>query len=119
MVFSAPFTPSKHFLSSFPYNVNAVWHGPTTSTPPGVHDPYSAAKSMGLFQEVSAHDYSHVNATEIVDRILKSRAMYEERQRIKGVKGIGEEAVRRREDMERERDEKEKRYKEVEDSFGL
>jgi len=28
--------------------------------------------------------------------------MYEERQRVKGVKGIGEEAVRRREEMERE-----------------
>lgn len=59
---------------------------------------------MGLLREVSEHHFSHVNATEIVDRILKSRAMYEERQRVKGVKGIGEEAVRRREALEREQE---------------
>lgn len=84
-----------------------------------MHDPYKDAKSMGLFQEVSSHEYSHVNATEIVDRILKSRAMYEERQRIKGVKGIGEEAVKRREEMEREREAKEKSYRDVESGFGI
>lgn len=59
---------------------------------------------MGILREVPSHSFSHVNATEIVDRILKSRAMYEERQRVKGVKGIGEEAVRRREEMQREQE---------------
>jgi len=60
------------------------------------------AKKLGLYREIGAHSYAHINATEIVGRILKSRDMYEERQRVKGVKGIGEEAVRRREEMERE-----------------
>lgn len=104
LVFSSPFTPSKTFLDSLPYKLDAVYHGPTMSFLPGTHDPYTDAKSMGLLREISAHNFSHVNATEIVDRILKSRAMYEERQRVKGVKGIGEEAVRRREEMEREQE---------------
>lgn len=37
-----------------------------------------------------------------MQRILKSREMYEERQRAKGEKAVGEEATRRREEMERE-----------------
>ena len=57
---------------------------------------------MGIFQEVGNHDFQNVNAGEIVQRIMKSRTMYEERQRIKGVKGTDEEAMRRREELERE-----------------
>ena len=78
---------------------------------PGTHDPYTDAKEMGILREVTAHPYSHVNATEIVDRILKSRALYEERQRVKGVKGIGEEAVRRREALEREQEQRQRQMK--------
>ena len=69
---------------------------------PLAHDPYIAAKSLNVFREVPAHDYQHVNAGEIVDRILKSRARYEERQRVKGVKGLGEEATKIREVLEQE-----------------
>ena len=43
-----------------------------------------------------------MNAGEIVQRILKSREMYEERQRAKGEKAGIEEAVQRREEMEQE-----------------
>ena len=68
-----------------------------------VHDPYVDAKALGLYKEIPDHPYSHINADQIVDRILKSRAMFEERQRVKGVKAIGEEGVRRREQMEREK----------------
>ena len=57
---------------------------------------------MGIFQEVGPHDFQHVNAAEVVERIMKSRTMYEERQRLKGEKTIGEEAVRRREKLEQE-----------------
>ncbi|CAD0088262.1 unnamed protein product [Aureobasidium mustum] len=99
--------PSKTFLESLPYTVQAVYHGPTVSAPPG-QDFYTDAKEMGIYKEISSHPYSHVNADSIVARILKSRELYEERQRVKGVKGIGEEAVRRREEMEREKAEKDK-----------
>jgi ethanolamine-phosphate cytidylyltransferase len=69
---------------------------------PHQHDPYEAARSLGIFKEIQSHAFSHVNAGEIVERILSSRAMYEERQRVKGVKGLGEDAVRRRELLEEE-----------------
>lgn len=69
---------------------------------PFIQDPYAAAKALGVFIEIPTHDFSHVNAGEIVQRILKSRAMYEERQRVKGVKGLGEAAARQREILEEE-----------------
>jgi ethanolamine-phosphate cytidylyltransferase len=96
-----------------------VYHGPTAFIPLS-YDPYTYAQDLGIFKEVPAHDFQHVNAGEIVDRILKSRAMYEERQRVKGVKGLGEEAERRRQVLEEEARLKvfERRWSEVERSFG-
>jgi ethanolamine-phosphate cytidylyltransferase len=102
VIFSAPFVPTTSYLKALPYGLpSAVYHGPT-SFMPLAQDPYIAAKSLKVFCEVPTHDYQHVNAGEIVDRILKSRARYEERQRVKGVKGLGEEASRRREVLEQE-----------------
>lgn len=69
---------------------------------PLTYDPYTAPKEMGIYKEIGHHSFAAVNAEEIVQRILKSRDMYEERQRVKGMKGIGEEAQRRRERMEEE-----------------
>jgi ethanolamine-phosphate cytidylyltransferase len=67
---------------------------------PLTYDPYTAPKALGIYKEIGQHDFSSVNAGQIVERIMKSRAMYEERQRKKGVKGIGEEAQRVREKLE-------------------
>jgi ethanolamine-phosphate cytidylyltransferase len=75
---------------------------------PLTYDPYTAPKEMGIYREIGEHGYSGVNAGQIVQRILKSRDMYEERQRVKGVKGIGEDAQKRREKMEEEQRLKEK-----------
>lgn len=86
-------------------------------------DPYAAAKKLDIYKEIPAHPYKEVNAETIVDRIMKSRAMYEERQRAKGVKGLGEEGIKRRETMEQEakskRMELSRRYTEVERGFGI
>jgi len=41
---------------------------------------------MGIFQEIENHEFSGVNAGEIMGRILKQRQLYEERQRRKGLK---------------------------------
>ena len=103
VVFSAPFTPSKAYLTNFPFGriPDAVYHGPTTFMPL-THDPYGAAKEMGIYREIGEHAFQNVNAGEIVQRILRSRKMYEARQRAKGQKAVGEEAVSRREGMERE-----------------
>ncbi len=103
LIFSAPFTPSKAYLINFPFGCipDAVYHGPTAFMPL-TYDPYVAAKELGIYKEVGEHAFQNVNAGEIVQRILRSREMYEARQRAKGEKAVGEEAVRRREEMERE-----------------
>ena len=80
---------------------DAVYHGPT-SFMPLTYDPYADAKALGIYHEIGNHDFQTVNAGEIVQRILKSREMYEERQRAKGEKAATEEAVQRREELERE-----------------
>ncbi|KAL9068940.1 MAG: hypothetical protein Q9157_006331, partial [Trypethelium eluteriae] len=115
---SAPFMPNHVYLSSLPYckgrgPPDMVYHGPTGFTPLP-QDPYTDAKKLGIFRQIDSHEFADVNAASIVERILKSRAMYEERQRVKGVKGLGEEAVRRREEEERMAEElREKRLQEA------
>lgn len=107
VIFGAPFTPTRAYLTSGPYGLpDAVYHGPTSFIPL-TYDPYTAPKAMRIYKEIGSHDFAGVNAGQIVQRIMKSRAMYEERQRVKGVKGIGEEAHRLREKLEEEQGRKE------------
>ncbi|TLD29004.1 hypothetical protein PspLS_03307 [Pyricularia sp. CBS 133598] len=102
VVFGAPFTPTKSYLTSLPWGTpDAVYHGPT-SFMPLTYDPYTAPKEMGIYKEIGSHGFSDVNAATIVQRILKSRDLYEARQRAKGEKANVEEAHRRREVMEEE-----------------
>lgn len=61
---------------------------------PLTYDPYTAAKSLEIYQEIKKHDFQHVNAGEIVQRIMKSRELYEARQRAKAGKAVGEEVIR-------------------------
>lgn len=118
VVFGAPFSLSKAFLLTLPYGTPAaVYHG-ITSFMPLTFDPYHSAKKLGIYQEVDNHNFQNVNAGEIVERIMKGRAMYEERQRMKGEKGITEEAEKRRQELEREA-ERERRRREVEGQFGI
>lgn len=72
---------------------SVVYHGPTTFIPL-TYDPYKAPKRMGIFKEIPSHNFQHVNAGEIVGRILKSREMYEERQRAKLQKSAVEEQAK-------------------------
>ncbi|KAI6089996.1 ethanolamine-phosphate cytidylyltransferase [Hypoxylon rubiginosum] len=102
VIFGAPFSPTKPYLTSSPYGTpDAVYHGPTAFMPLS-YDPYSAPKEMGIFQEVSNHEFQDVNAGTIVQRIMKSRSLYEERQRKKGMKAVGEAEHRQREILEEE-----------------
>lgn len=66
------------------------------------YDPYTAPKEMGIFREIQSHAFENVNAGTIVQRIMKSRDLYEERQRKKGVKAGIEAAARQREILEEE-----------------
>ncbi|KAL6714974.1 choline phosphate cytidylyltransferase [Lecanora helva] len=102
VILSAPFTPSKAYLKNLPYGTPAaVYHGPTTFMPL-TYDPYVAAKELSIYREVGEHDFQNVNAGEIVQRILRSREIYEARQRAKGEKTSTEEAVKRREALEQD-----------------
>ncbi|XXH03806.1 hypothetical protein Hte_010212 [Hypoxylon texense] len=102
VIFGAPFSPTKPYLSSSPWGTpDAVYHGPTSFMPLS-YDPYSAPKEMGIFQEIPSHEFQEVNAGTIVQRIMKSRELYEERQRKKGMKAVGEAAHRQREVLEEE-----------------
>jgi ethanolamine-phosphate cytidylyltransferase len=101
IVFNAPFTPTKSYLTGLPWDTpRAVYHGPT-SFMPLTYDPYTAAKEMGIFYEVQKHSYDHVNAEEIVERIMRSRARYEARQRAKGEKAFIEAAAKAKEEQEK------------------
>lgn len=97
VIFSAPFTPSQPYLESMPFGTpDVVYHGPTSFIPL-TYDPYTAPKKMGIFREVESHAFQHVNAGEIVGRILKSREAFEARQRAKLEKGVVEDLVKSRE----------------------
>jgi ethanolamine-phosphate cytidylyltransferase len=107
VVFGAPFTPTKAYLTWLPMGTPAaVYHGPT-SFMPLTYDPYAAPRAMGVYREIGAHAFAHVNAGEIVQRIMRSRDLYEARQRAKGVKAGVEAAARQRELLEEEQRKKE------------
>ncbi|RYC53638.1 hypothetical protein CHU98_g12571, partial [Xylaria longipes] len=109
VIFGAPFTPTKSYITALPYGTpDAVYHGPTAFMPLS-YDPYTAPKEMGIFREIAVHKFQDVNAGSIVHRILRSRDLYEERQRKKGVKAVDEAGQRKREIMEEEQRRKEEK----------
>jgi ethanolamine-phosphate cytidylyltransferase len=124
VIFNAPYIPTQSYFNSFPYGLpSAVYHEPASFAQLPNYDPHMFSKEMGIYREVPPPQSTYVGADGIVDRILKSRAMYEERQRVKGVKGLDEEAARRREIMEEEAKQMrlkglERRWSEVERSYG-
>ena len=80
---------------------------------PLTYDPYVAPKEMGIYREIGEHTFAHVNAEQIVQRIMRSRDMYEARQRAKGVKAEVESAAREREVLEEEQRKREELQKAV------
>ncbi|KAK5096829.1 choline phosphate cytidylyltransferase [Lithohypha guttulata] len=94
VVFGAPLAPSKEYLGSMPVGtISAVYHGPTEFLPMD-YDPYADAKALGIMKQIPDHPYKHVNASEILGRIEKGRAAFEERQRRKGQKAVVEGAIK-------------------------
>ena len=90
MIFGAPFIPSASYLTALPFGLpSAVYHGPTSFIPLK-QDPYEAAKCLGIYREIGEHDFQHVNAEDIVKRIVGRREAYEERQRSKAAKSVSE-----------------------------
>jgi len=111
VIFEAPAAPSKELLLSLPQLPedkqwpDVVYHGPTStsysSAPASLQVLYADARAIGIYVETAEHEFQDVNSAQIVKRILDKRVEYEERQRKKGVKSVGEGALRRKE-MEEE-----------------
>lgn len=76
---------------------------------PLTYDPYTAPKELGIYKEIGQHTFQDVNAGTIVQRILRSRELYEERQRKKGQKADVEAAAKLRETLEDEQKRKEEK----------
>jgi ethanolamine-phosphate cytidylyltransferase len=68
---------------------------------PHDEDVYAEAKQMGIYKEIGPHEFEDVNASTIVQRIMKSRDLYEARQKAKGMKAEIE-AVQRQRELEEE-----------------
>ena len=89
LVISAPYTPSKAYLTEClgPMSAVEVWHGPRkVIEAPGEGDPYADAAEMGILRTIDKHLWDDISARKIVDRILSRKLEFEERQRKKGVK---------------------------------
>ncbi|KAF8472144.1 hypothetical protein BDZ91DRAFT_717322 [Kalaharituber pfeilii] len=90
VILSSPFVPTLSFLATLPTGgiPHTVYHGPTKFMASEA-DPYAELKKVQnafgepLFREIPEHEWSGVNAGEIVGRIVRQRALYEERQRRK------------------------------------
>lgn len=76
---------------------------------PSTKDVYAAPKEMGIYREIGHHEFEEVNAGTIVQRIMKSRDLYEARQRAKGMKADIEAAHKERELLEEEQRKKEEK----------
>lgn len=100
LVLSSPFVPSLSFLGTLQTGgvPHAVYHGPTKFMPSEA-DPYAELKQAKnvfgeqIFREIPEHEWSGVNAQEIVGRIVRQRSLYEERQRRKEAKAEKEEEM--------------------------
>jgi ethanolamine-phosphate cytidylyltransferase len=96
LILSAPFVPDGVFLDAlektYGGKVEAVYHGPTAFME-GEEDTYEEAKKRGIYKEVGGHRWQDVNARVIVERILRERERYEERQRKKGFKASKEDEM--------------------------
>ncbi|KAK5663063.1 hypothetical protein OQA88_6479 [Cercophora sp. LCS_1] len=107
VVFGAPFTPTISYLTSLPWGTpDAVYHGPTSFMPHS-EDVYTAPRELKIYREIGRHEFKDVNAGTIVQRIMKSRDLYEARQKAKGMKADIEAAHKRREQLESEQRQKE------------
>jgi len=87
VIIGAPYCPSKDMLKSL--NIHTVIHGSIQDgQAPKDLDPYKEAKELGIFQLVPSP--SDITTTTIIDRIIKNRLAYEERNRKKEAKEISE-----------------------------
>lgn len=98
VVLSAPWSPTESYINALDptIRVSKILHGPTQIETLGkveLQNPYSDAKRIGLYEEVGAHPYDHIQSVALVHRVLNHREAYEERQRKKGWKSENEKKL--------------------------
>ena len=83
VIIGAPYAVTKAFFAKLPYKVDVVVHGKTAVLPDvDGTDPYAWPKQLGLYQEVET-PYAWMSTDSVIDRIVKNRRLYEERNRRK------------------------------------
>ncbi|GME99628.1 unnamed protein product [Ambrosiozyma monospora] len=97
IVLGAPYAPTSKFINLIPNKVLKVFHGPT----PEDHDPYTEIKKVGLFEQLGPHEFDSITTKDIVNRVLKNREAYEERQRRKGWKAEVEKKIKDTEEAQK------------------
>lgn len=97
IVLGAPFVPYREFRKALEVqadiHIAKVVHGPTPiQTDGGTKEefPYTDCEEDGIYYQLPHHQYDDVTSTQIVERVLKYREQYEERQRKKGIKAQNE-----------------------------
>lgn len=110
VVFGAPHAPPSEYLEALgklfgSQQPPTYYHGPTKymSVPPTTE--FAGAQSLGVLTTLSPESvqFPNFHTGLIVQRIMDRKAEYEERQRKKGVKAVGEQATHKQELLEREK----------------
>lgn len=87
VVIGAPYSVTKDVLEKI-YKVEVVAHGLDSALPDSdQQDPYKLPKELGIFKTIETK-YSNVTYNTIIERIVKNRLAYEERNRKKEAKEL-------------------------------
>lgn len=98
IILGAPFVPTMDFIGKISRGGNSVvkiFHGCT-----GENGAYEEVKQAGLLETLPRHQWNDMTVESIVERVLKNREVYEERQRKKGWKAEHEVQLKNKEEQE-------------------
>jgi len=79
VVIGAPWEATEEQIKEL--GIHHVVAGSIVTYPPGVKDPYATAKRLGMFRTVQGN--SDLTTEKIIQRILKNRLAYEQRNKLK------------------------------------
>lgn len=98
VVFGAPYDVNQAFLDALPLSekLARVYHGKTNFFGTE-YDGYSYPRRLHILRELPEHAFQSVNAAQIYRRIMENKTKFEERQKKKGIKAIGEAEAKKRE----------------------
>ena len=87
VVIGAPYSVTTDVLEKI-YKVSVVAHGANSALPDSDHqDPYKLPKELGIYKTLETQ-YSNITYNTIIERIVKNRLAYEERNRKKEAKEL-------------------------------